>query len=99
MRFRTAILVVTGLALAGPLYAQTTGRIIGVVRDESRAEMLRYIEAAKVDGADSIILGCTEICLLLDPDRLILPGFDSTRIHCQAASTFAMDFAGERKYA
>jgi aspartate racemase len=75
----------------------------GTVRDESRAEMLDIIDAAKADGADSIILGCTEICLLLDPDNLPLPGFDSTRIHCRSAAKFAiggaMTFADERKYA
>ena len=75
----------------------------GKVLDHSRAEMLDIIEAAKADGADSIILGCTEICLLLDPDDLPLPGFDSTRIHCQSAARFAMTdtMASERqrKYA
>jgi aspartate racemase len=75
------------------------GRII----DRSRADMLDIIEAAKAEGADSIILGCTEICLLLDPDDLPLPGFDSTRIHCRSAAGFAMGnavaFEPRRKYA
>lgn len=62
----------------------------GRVRAESRAAMLAVIEAAKAEGADSIILGCTEICLLLDPDKLPLPGFDSTRIHCRSAARFAI---------
>jgi aspartate racemase len=62
----------------------------GRVSDSSRAEMLNIIKAAKTEGADSIILGCTEICLLLDPDNLPLPGFDSTRIHCRSAANFAM---------
>jgi aspartate racemase len=35
-------------------------------------------------------LGCTEICLILDPDRLPLPGFDSTAIHAMAAVDFAV---------
>ena len=60
----------------------------GVVRDESRAEIFAIIEEMKAAGADSIILGCTEICLLLDPGNLILPCFDSTSIHCEAASRF-----------
>lgn len=62
----------------------------GKISDSSRLEMLAFIEAAKAAGADSIILGCTEICLLLDPDNLPLPGFDSTRIHCLSAANFAM---------
>lgn len=61
----------------------------GHIRDESRQEMFAFIEQAKADGADSIILGCTEICLLLDPDALALPSFDSTRIHCEAAAEFS----------
>lgn len=75
----------------------------GIVRDESRAEMFAFIEAAKDEGADSIIPGCTEICLLLDPAALALPGFDSTRIHCEAAAEFSsrkvVDFAPVKTYA
>ncbi|MGV3548737.1 aspartate/glutamate racemase family protein [Rhizobium sp.] len=75
----------------------------GVVRGESRTEMFEIIDAAKAQGADSIILGCTEICLLLDPEKLALPGYDSTRIHCEAAAKFAFDqiraFTGDKKYA
>jgi aspartate racemase len=75
----------------------------GKVLDHSRVEMLDIIAAAKAEGADSIILGCTEICLLLDPDNLPLPGFDSTRIHCESAAMFAMGnavaFEQKRKYA
>jgi aspartate racemase len=42
-----------------------------------------------MQGADSVILGCTEVGLILDPDALILPGFDSAVIHVQAAARFA----------
>src|SRR4030095_7659732 len=37
MKLRTAVLLIVGLVLACPSYAQITGRILGVVRDESRA--------------------------------------------------------------
>ena len=57
----------------------------GVIRDESRAALTRIIDRGRAAGADSVILGCTEICLLLDPDALALPGFDSTAIHARAA--------------
>ncbi|MFB2550822.1 aspartate/glutamate racemase family protein [Ensifer soli] len=63
----------------------------GVVRPESRDRVEALVTAAKDDGADGVILGCTEICLLLDPDRLPLPGFDSTRIHAEAAVAFALE--------
>lgn len=62
----------------------------GVVNDASRQILLTIIEAARAQGADSVILGCTEVGLILDPDALILPGFDSAVIHVQAAARFAL---------
>lgn len=62
----------------------------GQVRDTSRDAMNAMIEKAKHAGADSVILGCTEICLLLDPQNLPLPGFDSTELHASAAADFAL---------
>lgn len=62
----------------------------GTVRDASRDAFLALIDRAKADGCDSVILGCTEICLLLDPATLPLPGFDSTAIHVAAAVDFAL---------
>jgi aspartate racemase len=61
----------------------------GKVLDTSREELLAVIERAKAAGADSVILGCTEICLILDPQNLSLPGFDTTTIHARAAVDFA----------
>ncbi len=66
----------------------------GEIRDASRARMLEVIARGVAAGADGVILGCTEICLLLDPDALVVPGFDSTRIHAAAALDFALDDAG-----
>ncbi|MDF0697038.1 aspartate/glutamate racemase family protein [Rhizobium sp. MC63] len=62
----------------------------GQVRDSSRDKLLDIIDRAVEHGADSIILGCTEICLILDPNRLPLPGFDTTAIHAKAAVDFAL---------
>lgn len=62
------------------------GKIVGASRDT----LMAIIEKAKAKGADSVILGCTEICLILDPDHLPLPGFDSTTIHARAAVEFAL---------
>ena len=62
----------------------------GQVRAESRAAMMAVIARGIAAGADSVILGCTEICLLLDPDALAVPGFDSTAIHVAAAVNFAL---------
>lgn len=67
----------------------------GHVHDTSRGALHAVIAKAKADGADAVILGCTEICLILDPDALTLPGFDSTAIHAKAAVAFALDGATE----
>lgn len=63
----------------------------GTVRDASREGYRTIIEKARDQGADCVILGCTEICLLLDPDDLALPGFDSTCLHALAAIDLALD--------
>ena len=63
----------------------------GIVRDASRARLQEAIGRGVAAGADSVILGCTEICLLLDPGALPVPGFDSTAIHVEAALSFAFD--------
>jgi aspartate racemase len=61
----------------------------GRIRDASRARLMDVIDRAKEAGADSVILGCTEICLILDPENLPLPGFDTTTLHARAAVDFA----------
>ena len=71
----------------------------GWVLDHSRDRLVAIIEKAKADGADSVILGCTEICLILDPATLPLPGYDSTTIHAEAAVDFALDGAVGRRAA
>ncbi|MFM2278523.1 MAG: hypothetical protein RLZZ444_754 [Pseudomonadota bacterium] len=64
----------------------------GEILDQSREILFHIIDRASHEGADCVILGCTEICLILDPDRLPLPGLDTTAIHCRAAIDAA--FAG-----
>lgn len=68
----------------------------GQVRDESRARYHAAIETAHGQGIDSVILGCTEISLLVDPAGLPLPGYDSTAIHADAAVRFALADGLER---
>jgi aspartate racemase len=67
----------------------------GVVLDSSRQRYLSIVAAAKAAGADSVILGCTEICLLIGPQHLDLPVFDSTLLHADAAVNFALAKHGE----
>ncbi len=53
------------------------------------------VERGRAAGADSVILGCTEIGLLVRPDALALPGFCSTEIHAAAAVRFALSAGHE----
>ena len=55
-----------------------------VTRDAERT--LRTIITKKAQqGAEAIVLACTELDLIVDVDSNVLPIFESTRIHCQAA--------------
>jgi aspartate racemase len=63
---------------------------LGVIKPESR-EAYRQIIAELVNaGAEGIILGCTEIDLLVKPEDCPVPVFDTTRIHAQAAVEFSI---------
>lgn len=62
----------------------------GVISPASRAIYLEIIAHARARGADSVIFGCTEIGLLLDPETAGLPAFDTTAIHADAALDLAL---------
>ncbi|MEZ2127135.1 MULTISPECIES: aspartate/glutamate racemase family protein [unclassified Sinorhizobium] len=62
----------------------------GRVLDSSRDKLMTMIERGILQGADSVIFGCTEIGLILDPGKLPLPGFDTAEIHAAAAVNFAL---------
>jgi len=62
----------------------------GIVREESRAAYRDIIEKGRKAGADCVILGCTEIGLLIGQDDTDLPVFDSTILHADAALDLAM---------
>jgi aspartate racemase len=62
----------------------------GQLLDGSRQSYVRVCERLRARGAEGIILGCTEIFLLLTQDDLPgLPVFDTTNLHVQAAVDFA----------
>ena len=56
----------------------------GAVTEESRAICMKVAADLAFDGADSLILGCTEVGLLLNECNTPLPVFDTTTIHCEA---------------
>ena len=62
----------------------------GTIRDESRREYQRVIAALTARGAQAVILGCTEITLLIGPQCSSLPVFDTTRLHAEAAALLSL---------
>lgn len=71
----------------------------GIVQEPSRETYYRVIEGLKSAGVECLILGCTEIGMLLDEkeveERCGLPLFDTTKIHAVAAADWAME-AGDQ---
>jgi aspartate racemase len=63
----------------------------GIVSDASRATLLRLAKDLRSRGAQAIVLGSSELALLLRPDDSAQPLFDSTELHALAAANWAMD--------
>lgn len=57
----------------------------GTIRDESRGLYRTVIERLAGEGADAVILGCTEIGLLVDPEEISIPTYDTAQLHAAAA--------------
>ena len=62
---------------------------VGDINDQSRQEYRRIIAELQAQGAEGVILGCTEIPLLIRQTDVELPIFDTTCIHAEAAVEFA----------
>ena len=58
---------------------------LGRVEPEAVQYLQQVITGLKEQGAQGVILGCTELCLAVDEDKTPLPVFDSTTIHALAA--------------
>jgi aspartate racemase len=63
---------------------------MGILRPESQQCFTDIIASLAARGAQGIILGCTEIGLLVKPDDSPVPLFDTTRIHAEAAVEWAL---------
>jgi aspartate racemase len=63
--------------------------VAGQVRAESRAGYLQVINKLRARGAEGVILGCTEIPLLVNEADAGVPLFDTTTIHAEAALRYA----------
>jgi aspartate racemase len=64
--------------------------VAGQLRAESRAGYLTIIRKLVEQGAQGIVLGCTEIPLLVDEASAAIPLFDTTQIHAEAALNYAI---------
>jgi aspartate racemase len=58
---------------------------VGVIRDEARDRYRRIMDWMAGQGCEGILLGCTEIDLLVDQSDSSVPLFDTTRIHVERA--------------
>jgi aspartate racemase len=63
---------------------------LGVVRPESRAAYVEVVDRLGAAGAEGVVLGCTEIELLVGQDHVDLPVFPTTRLHVEAALDLAL---------
>ena len=63
----------------------------GVIKPSSKQIYAEIIKQLITAGAQGIILGCTEIGLLVKPEDSAVPLFDTTEIHAEAAVRYALE--------
>ena len=63
----------------------------GKFKDSSRQYYIDVIATLAEQGAEGVILGCTEIGLLITQDDSLIPVFDTTAIHARAAVRFLLE--------
>ena len=96
--FYKSVLIESGLEVVIPddIQMQEINRIIfeelckGKIVESSREYFLKVIDSLKAKGAQAVILGCTEIGLLVTDDKSALKVFDTTVIHAKAAVEAAL---------
>ena len=64
---------------------------VGKINEKSRKKLQRMIEKLKETGAEGVILGCTELGLLIQQSDVSIPVFDTTVIHAKRAAQIAME--------
>jgi len=63
---------------------------LGEIKDESRKQYIKIIDDLSEKGAEAVILGCTEIALLVQQNNVSVPLYDTTAIHAEAAVNLAL---------
>ena len=69
---------------------------VGVINDASREQYRRIMRDLGDRGAEGILLGCTEIDLLVEPKDAPVPVFDTTRLHAHRAVDLAIGSDSEQ---
>jgi len=62
----------------------------GEVRQDSRQKLIALVRDLAAQGAQGLILGCTELTMILQPGDGGLPSFDTTALHAMAAVDFSL---------
>jgi len=62
----------------------------GIIKPDSKQKYAEIIKLLVAEGAGGVILGCTEIGLLVKPEDSTVPLFDTTEIHAEAAVKYAL---------
>ena len=63
---------------------------VGIIREESKQVLLRIVQQLQNNGAQGVILGCTELGLIIHSEDLELPVFDTALIHAREAALAAL---------
>jgi aspartate racemase len=86
-----------GVIIPDPEDMEIVHRIIydelcaGIIQSDSKQKYANIIRQLVTEGAEGIILGCTEIGLLVKQEDSPVPLFDTTEIHAKAAVKFALE--------
>jgi len=65
---------------------------LGIFKDSTREELLAIVKRMKdEDGIDAVILGCTELPLILTESKYGIPFLDTTAIHCESIITYCIE--------
>jgi aspartate racemase len=67
--------------------------LLGKVSRQAERELKTIITNLEQDGAEAVVLGCTELEMIVDVDANVLPIYDCTRIHAEAAVDWMLSAA------
>ena len=67
-----------------------TELVRGIVKEESKKKYLSIINSLKAKGIEGVVLGCTEIPMLVKQENLDIPVLNTTEIHSKAAAEFSL---------